>query len=201
MITPDIEVLHGLEAVRRRPEMYLASIDAANVADGLLFEALCHAFDEAADARCSQIEIALGGARATIEYDAGLPLCLSGGTISAHVLLATLYACKARKKHLAVGDEVCRTGLAVTNALSAVFDVETISEGQQCQFSYRSGVLVNQPTLVDTAEFARTKIELELDTDLLQPGLAFSLVGLREQVKRARGLLPRMPRVCLNEMQ
>jgi len=85
-----IEVLHGLEAVRRRPEMYLASLDTANVADGLLFEALCHAFDEALDGACTEIEIVLRGAQATIEYDAGLPLCVSGTTLSAHLLLATL---------------------------------------------------------------------------------------------------------------
>ena len=100
-----------------------------------------------------------------------------------------------------VGEEVCRTGLAVTNALCAAFDVETVSGGQRWQFSYRRGELVNQPTPVSTPELACTKIELELDTTLLQSGLVFSASGLDEQLKRASGLLPRMPRVCFTDMQ
>ncbi|MCQ4164334.1 hypothetical protein [Tahibacter harae] len=65
MGAPDeIEVLTAVEAMHRRPEMYLDMDDPA-LGEQFVLQTLCHAVDEAMDGRCSRAAMQLGrnGAR------------------------------------------------------------------------------------------------------------------------------------------
>ncbi len=53
----NIVVLEGLDAIRCRASMYLGELERADLFDDLIFEALCHAIDEAIDDRCKHINI------------------------------------------------------------------------------------------------------------------------------------------------
>ena len=199
MAEPGIDVLEGLAAVRMRPEMYLASLQGASVADGLLLETLCHAFDEAIEGNCTEIVLALSGDEAVVTYDAGLPLCrMENGMPAAHVLLATLYACKARKRHISVGDEVCKAGLAVANALSATFEVKTTSSGESCTLLYSAGELLEEPRVQPSTMPDQTRIHLELDSGILGPHQPFSQTGIEVQLQRISMALPKRPAIRFN---
>lgn len=55
----EIEALEGLEAVRRRPALYLGALDDPLLATRLLLEAFCIARDEAVSGACTRVTIEL----------------------------------------------------------------------------------------------------------------------------------------------
>jgi DNA gyrase/topoisomerase IV subunit B len=119
----EIEVLPGLEAVRRRPQLYLGELGREDLFDDLILESLCHAIDEAMDSNCHDISIRLETADAIlVRYDAGINLELhpKSGKRLVDILLTELRACHNLKKHMKVGSEYCQYGLAVLNALHEV---------------------------------------------------------------------------------
>lgn len=69
-----IEVLTAMEAVRRRPAMYVGDMQDPSLPARLLMQALCHAADCAMDGECSRVEIRIDGQDVEVEYDAGMPI-------------------------------------------------------------------------------------------------------------------------------
>jgi len=72
----DNTVLSGLEAVRRRPEMYIGPVDSDDAMSRLVEQVLCGSLDEAVSGRCSHIAVLLhADGTVTVEDDgAGMPM-------------------------------------------------------------------------------------------------------------------------------
>ncbi|MBE7382761.1 MAG: hypothetical protein F6J95_015270 [Leptolyngbya sp. SIO1E4] len=138
----EIEILPGLEAVRRRPQLYVGELKRKDLFDDLILESLCHAIDEAVDSNCHTISIQLEPTGAIfVQYDASISLEIhpKSGKRFADVLLTEISACHNLKKRIEIGSEYCQYGLAVLNTLCYEFQVKTVWRGQCGSQFYAEG--------------------------------------------------------------
>jgi DNA gyrase/topoisomerase IV subunit B len=166
----NIQVLQGLEYVRRRPHLYVGELEREELFDDLILEALCHAIDEAVDLNCKQIAIDIkSSGTVLIQYDAGISLDIhpKSGKRTVHVLLTSIGACHNLKKHTEVGSEYCRYGLAVLNAMCSEFQVSTVYNGQSGQQVYRKGDAEQDFVLSSSKASNQTQFCFTLDEDFL----------------------------------
>lgn len=181
----DIEVMGAVEAIRRRPGMYVAGLDRTSLPAELAVEALCHAADAAVDGRCTQAQLWIQAkVQAQVKYDAGLPHERSGGIPSAHAMLTELFACRNAKKHVKVGTEVCRHGLVVLNALSRWLHVSTTTSHRTLELHYQCGVLAEPPQVRASHSADSTEISFELDTTILGAASEIDLGQVQAELVR-----------------
>lgn len=188
-----IEVLTAIEAVRRRPGMYL-DLNNPELGSQLALQTLCHAVDEAIDHRCSQVSMHLGPGQGEVWYDAGMPLAedeASPGQTVAHVFLGVHYGCHSRKKHLEVGDELCAIGLAIFNAICRQLTVEIAENGRSLTLHFVEGKLLQESAIQPTDKADFTRLRYALDTSLL-PGIRAEESALRRTLARTRELVPQL---------
>lgn len=170
----EIEVLQGLEVIRRRPSMYIDDLESMQSTTKLFMQALCHAIDEHMSGECSVIQITVTDKIATVSYDCGMPLNLSGGSdgeIKAISLLSELRACSNQKTHFSIGSEYCELGLAILNAVSSHFIVKTVQGGYKAMIEFEAGQL-NEPVVrLRVNEPEHTKLSFSLDPSILRVSL------------------------------
>jgi DNA gyrase subunit B len=129
----DIKILEGLEAVRKRPAMYIGST-GPNGLHHLIWEVLDNSVDEAMAGRCSKITVALEkNGSVTVEDDgSGIPVKPHPKTkISAlTTVLTTLHAGgKFESGAYTVSGGLHGVGISVVNALSKFVKVEVQRDG------------------------------------------------------------------------
>lgn len=186
-----LHVLDALSAIRRRPAMYVGSLDEPSLPVRLLLQTLCPAVDAALEGECRRIEVSVNGASAVVSFDAGLPLSAEpNGEIVAKLLLTVLCACRNRKKHLVVGDELCDPGLAVSTALAEELRVETTWRGKATTYLFAHGREVGAAAIVDTAETDRTVMTFRLDPTILGENVTFDARRLEAELAKLRARVP-----------
>ncbi|MGH1542458.1 MAG: hypothetical protein ACRBHB_18685 [Arenicella sp.] len=166
----EIKVLKGLEAVRVRPEMYVGDLNANDLSTHLLFQTLCHAVDEIMDRKCTRIEIEVGSTKAKVWYDVGLPLRKDEEYFdypAAMMFLALHAGCSNRKKHIEVGSEYCKLGLAVLNAFCRKLQATINDQGKHTTLVFEKGELMNTIAVENTKNSDSTEIVIELDSTIL----------------------------------
>ncbi|MFC4351246.1 DNA topoisomerase IV subunit B [Fodinicurvata halophila] len=140
----DIEVLEGLEPVRRRPGMYIGGTDERAL-HHLVAELLDNAMDEAVAGHASRIEIELSGEDKITVRDNG-----RGIPVDAHpkykdlsaleVILTTLHSgAKFTDKAYQTSGGLHGVGLSVVNALAGSLTVEVARDRQLWRQSYSAG--------------------------------------------------------------
>ena len=166
----EIEVLKGLESVRRRPSLYLGDLDAPNLTTRLAFQTLCHAVDEFIDGNCKKIQIQVGDNLVVARYDVGLPLephSAADDLPAAMIFLALHMGCHNQKKNIEVGSELCELGLATLNGVCTRLFASVSSKGKYAEFLFEKGELKNTPNPIITDKEDYTEIEIELDNSIL----------------------------------
>jgi len=165
-----IEVLKGLEPVRRRPGLYLGDLDEPNLTTRLAFQSLCHAIDEFIEGNCKNIEIRVSDKLVITKYDVGLPLephPAADELPAAMIFLALHMGCHNHKKNIEVGSELCELGLATLNGVCSRLFVSVSSKGKFAEFLFEEGELRNNPTPINTDKEDHTELEVELDDSIL----------------------------------
>ena len=167
----DIEVLEGLEPVRRRPGMYVGGTGEDGL-HHLVSEVLDNAMDEAVQGSATKIEMTLHGDNSVTIYDNG-----RGIPIDPHpkfpkksaleVILTTLHSGgKFSNKAYQTSGGLHGVGVSVVNALSDRLTVEVARDGTLWQQSFKRG----DPTtkLVDKGPVKRrgTTITFHPDTEI-----------------------------------
>ncbi len=140
-----IAVLEGLEAVRRRPGMYIGSVSVKGL-DHLIYEIVDNAVDEHLAGYCSEIRVTLekDGSCTVVDNGRGVPVDMHAKGVSAErVVYTTLHAGGK------FDDSVYKTsgglhgvGSSVVNALSEYMDVEIYRDGLIHHDRYERGIPV-----------------------------------------------------------
>src|SRR2546430_14999749 len=141
----DITVLEGLEAVRRRPGMYIGSTGPRGL-HHLVYEVVDNSIDEALAGFCSKILVELladGGCR-VVDNGRGIPVHPIPGAKdrrpAVEVVLTTLHAGgKFEGKALAVSGGPHGVGVSVVNALSRRLIVEVARDGATWRQEFERG--------------------------------------------------------------
>jgi DNA gyrase subunit B len=184
----NITVLEGLEAVRRRPGMYIGSTGARGL-HHLVWEVVDNSVDEALAGRCSHIEVDLladGGLRVT-DDGSGIPVDLheKEGRSALEVVLTVLHAGgKFDSQAYAVSGGLHGVGISVVNALSERLVAEVARDGGVFRQTYRRGVPDGPIERIgDHDGPTGTTITFWPDPDVFEEGVAFSVETIARRLR------------------
>jgi len=167
-----IQVLEGLEAVRKRPSMYIGSTDFHGL-HHLVYEVVDNSIDEAMGGFCTQITIALNeDGSVTVEDDGrGIPVGMHKKykQDALELVLTKLHSGgKFDRKTYKVSGGLHGVGLSVVNALSEWLEVR-VSRGGKVNFQrYERGVAVTPVKIVGDAQVTGTIITFKPDAQIFE---------------------------------
>ena len=190
-----IQVLGGLEPVRRRPGMYIGSTDNRGL-HHLIYEIVDNSVDEALAGFCTRIEVTLhkDSSASVADNGRGIPVDLmkDQGKPALEVVMTKLHAGgKFGGGGYKVSGGLHGVGLSVVNALSERLHVTVMRHGKQHDQDYRRGAPVGPLKVTAKADTTGTYIRFWPDPEVFEElGFHWDIVShrLRELAFLNKGL-------------
>ena len=203
-----IQVLEGLEAVRKRPGMYIGSTSSRGL-HHLVYEIVDNSIDEALAGFCENIEVAINedNSITVIDDGRGMPVGIHPkmGKSTVEVIMTVLHAGgKFGGGGYKVSGGLHGVGASVVNALSEYCEVTVTREGHVWQQRYSRGNILCDLTKIGDSDGHGTKVMFKPDPEIfedtifdfevlasrlrelafLNKGIAITLIDKREEEER-----------------
>jgi len=189
----EIQVLEGLEAVRRRPGMYVGSTGARGL-HHLVYEVVDNSIDEAMAGFCNRIEVTILPDNAVSVWDngRGIPVDLHSktGLPALEVVLTILHAGgKFGGSVYKVSGGLHGVGVSVVNALSEWLRAEVERDGRVYRMDFARGVKSSDLHVTGATEGTGTRITFKPDPEIFEQ-LVFSYDTLAQRFNELSFLNP-----------
>ncbi len=182
-----IEVLEGLEHVRKRPAMYIGSTDASGL-HHLVYELVDNSIDETLAGYCDRIDVILHIDNSVTVEDNGRGIPVGPhpkfpDKDTAEVVMTMLYSGgKFSDKTYKFSGGLHGVGVSVVNALSERLDLEIKRDGSVFQHSYERGKPLSPLKVVGKTSKTGTKITFRPDSQIFE-STEFSFDTLSQRLR------------------
>ena len=183
-----IQILEGLEAVRKRPGMYIGSTSERGL-HHLVYEIVDNAVDEALAGVCTKIDVIIhkDNSITVVDNGRGIPIGIhpKAGIPAVEVVFTILHAGgKFGGGGYKVSGGLHGVGASVVNALSIWLEVEIYHEGKVYMQRYERGHVVNKLAEVDTCDPNKhgTKVTFKPDGEIFDT-LVYNYDTLKERLR------------------
>ncbi|MFQ6061149.1 MAG: ATP-binding protein, partial [Thermoplasmata archaeon] len=167
-----IQVLEGLQAVRRRPSMYIGSTDSKGL-HHLVYEVVDNSIDEAMAGTCTEIRVTLNedGSVTVVDNGSGIPVGKHPryNRSGVEIVMTKLHAgAKFDRKVYKVSGGLHGVGVSVVNALSEWLRVEVRRDGKRFAQEFRRGEPKGELREVGKADGTGTTVTFMPDSEIFE---------------------------------
>jgi len=165
-----IKILQELEAVRKRPAMYIGNTDFEGL-HHLVYEAIDNSLDEALVGYCNWVKVTINCDNSVSVEDngRGIPVDIhsSEGIPAVEVVMTRLHAgAKFDQKIYTISGGLHGVGISVVNALSEYLEVEVKKQGNIYQQRYEKGRAVTPVKIIGQTSSTGTKVTFRPDREI-----------------------------------
>lgn len=183
----DIQVLEGLEAVRRRPGMYIGSTDVRGL-HHLIYEVVDNAIDEALAGACDRIEVTIraDGSVSVVDNGRGIPVEKHPqlGIPALEIVMTRLHAGgKFGGGGYKVASGLHGVGVSAVNALSEWLEAIVVRDGKIYRQRYERGVPVTGVEVIGRSTQRGTTITFRPDETIFKSGIDYKFETLAQRFR------------------
>ena len=168
----EIQVLEGLEAVRKRPGMYIGSTSSSGL-HHLVYEIVDNSIDEALAGYCTEIKVTIneGNTITVVDNGRGIPVDIQAqtGRPALEVVYTVLHAGgKFGGGGYKVSGGLHGVGASVVNALSEWLTVQVHKNGNIYEMKFSRGKITQEMTIVGSTDHTGTTVTFKPDPEMFE---------------------------------